>query len=238
MPELKSEHSITITIDGPAGSGKSSTARRVAERLGILHLDTGAMYRAITLKCLRHGIPYRDRGKIAELLKETDIWFTGAPGTMRVWMDGEDVSAAIRSDEVTKNVSDYCAVPLVRAVLVGLQRKMGSGQSVVCEGRDIGTVVFPKAQLKFYMVASEEERAKRRQKDFASMGIHKGVSELIAELRERDRKDSTRDNSPLCKAEDAEEMDTTALTLDQQVAHIVDKARKLMKDPVRGAIVS
>jgi cytidylate kinase len=229
MPELKSEHLIVIAIDGPAGSGKSSTAKRVAESLGFLYLDTGAMYRAITLKCVRQAIPYQDHGKIAELLKDTDISFTGTPETMRVWMDGEDVSVAIRSDEVTKNVSDYCAVPIVRTVLVDLQRKIGIRQSVVCEGRDIGTVVFPKAQLKFYMVASEEERAKRRQKDFAAMGIHKSVSELVAEIRERDRKDSSRENSPLCKAKDAEEIDTTNMTLDQGVRHIVAKAGMLLQ---------
>ena len=197
-------------------------------KLGILHLDTGAMYRAITLKCLRNKILYQDHAKIAALLKDTSISFSGAAPAMRVWMDNEDITEAIRSDDVTKNVSDYCAVPVVRTVLVDLQRKIGSGQSVVCEGRDIGTVVFPKAKLKFYMVASVEERAKRRQKDFAAMGIKKSINELVTEISERDRKDSSRENSPLCKAEDAEEIDTTNISLDQQVKYIVDKARKLI----------
>jgi CMP/dCMP kinase len=224
----QSEKHVVIAIDGPAGSGKSSTATQVAVKLGILHLDTGAMYRAITLKCLRNKIPYQDHAKIATLLKDTSISFSGAAPAMRLWMDNEDVTEAIRSDDVTKNVSDYCAVPNVRTVLVDLQHKIGSGQSLVCEGRDIGTVVFPNADLKFYMVASEEERARRRQRDFAAMGIKKSIDELAAEIRERDRKDSSRENSPLYKAEDAEEIDTTNMSLDQQVKFIVDKARKLI----------
>jgi CMP/dCMP kinase len=225
----QSEKHVVIAIDGPAGSGKSSTAKQVAVKLGILHLDTGAMYRAITLKCLRGKIPYQDHAKIAALVKDTSISFSGAAPAMRVWMDNEDVTEAIRSDDVTKNVSDYCAVPIVRTVLVNLQRKIGSDRSVVCEGRDIGTVVFPGADLKFYMVASEEERARRRQRDFAAMGINKSVDELVAEIRERDGKDSSRPNSPLCKASDAEEIDTTNMSLDQQVKYIVDRARKLVK---------
>lgn len=223
------EKHLVIAIDGPAGSGKSSTAKLVAQRLGILHLDTGAMYRAVTLKCLRRGIPHGDHGAIAELVSNIGISFTGAPAAMRVLMDGEDVTSAIRSDEVTKNVSDYCTVPAVRKVLVDLQRKIGKGGPLVCEGRDIGTVVFPKARLKFFMVASDEERARRRQKDFAAMGIKKSLDELVDEIRARDHKDSSRENSPLCKADDAEEIDTTNMTLDQQVKYIVDKARKLIE---------
>jgi cytidylate kinase len=224
----KPEKYVIIAIDGPAGSGKSSTAKQVAARLRILHLDTGAMYRAITLKCLRGKIPYRDEAKIAALLKDTTISFSGVSPAMHVWMDNEDITDAIRSDDVTKNVSDYCAVPVVRTVLVDLQRKIGSGRSLVCEGRDIGTVVFPEADLKFYMVASVEERARRRQKDFAAMEITKSIADLSAEISERDRKDSSRENSPLCKAVDAEEIDTTNMSLDQQVKFIVDKARKLL----------
>ena len=225
----KPEKYVVIAIDGPAGSGKSSTAKQVAARLRILHLDTGAMYRAITLKCLRGKIPFQNEAKIAALLKDTSISFSGVSLSMRVWMDNEDITEAIRSDEVTKNVSDYCAVPVVRTVLVDLQRKIGSGRSLVCEGRDIGTVVFPNADLKFYMVASEKERARRRQRDFAAMGIKKSVDELAAEIGERDRKDSSRENSPLCKADDAKEIDTTNMTLDQQVQYIVDKARKILQ---------
>jgi CMP/dCMP kinase len=223
MPEKKKN--IVIAIDGPAGSGKSSTAKAVAGALGILHLDTGAMYRAITLKCLRKGIDWRDEAGIGELLKKTEISFAGSPQALRIMLDNEDVTAAIRGDDVTKNVSDYCTVPAVRSVLVELQRKIGRAQSVVCEGRDIGTVVFPDAELKFFLVASAEERARRRKRDFAAMGVDKSIRELVDEIRERDRKDSTRKNSPLKKANGAEEIDTTALTFEQQVRRIVDRAR-------------
>jgi cytidylate kinase len=223
MAEKK--NNIVIAIDGPAGSGKSSTAKAVAGALGILHLDTGAMYRAITLKCLRKGIDRRDEAGIGELLKKTEISFAGSPQALRIMVDGEDVTDAIRGDDVTKNVSDYCTVPAVRRMLVEQQRNIGRAQSVVCEGRDIGTVVFPDAKLKFFLVASAEERARRRQKDFAAMGVIKSIRELATEIRERDRKDSTRKNSPLKKADGAEEIDTTTLTFEQQVRRIVDRAR-------------
>jgi cytidylate kinase len=215
---------MIIAIDGPAGSGKSSTAKLVATKLGILHLDTGAMYRAITLKCLRKGLDWHDEATIADMLKTTDITLSGSSPSMKIRMDKEDVSIAIRSDEVTKNVSDYCTVPAVRRVLVDLQRKIGNSNDTVCEGRDIGTVVFPKAELKFFMVASVEERAKRRQKDFEKIGVTKSIAELVADIETRDHKDSTRENSPLVKAGDAIELDTTHMTLGQQVQFIVDLA--------------
>lgn len=220
---------MIIAIDGPAGSGKSSTARLVAARLGITLLDTGAMYRAVTLKCLRQGIPATDHAALRKVLSATDIRLTGKPPDMRIFMDGEDVSGAIRSDEVTKNVSDYCAPLVVRRQMVKQQRKIAAGRSIVCEGRDIGTVVFPDAECKFFMVASVEERARRRQKDFLEAGVDKSIPELVAEISTRDKKDSTRENSPLSKAFDAEEIDTTAMTLDEQVAYIVTKAKKLMQ---------
>jgi cytidylate kinase len=216
---------MVIAIDGPAGSGKSSTAKLVAQRLGALHLDTGAMYRAVTVKCLREGIAYTDTDALAECVKRTSIAFTGTPPDMKVWMDGEDVTEAVRSDEVTKNVSDYCRPKVVRDELVKLQRRMAESAKVVCEGRDIGTVVFPDAELKFFMAASVEERARRRQKDFEAIGVSKSIEELVGEIKARDTKDSTRDISPLYKADDAEELDTTDMTLKEQVDYIVNKAK-------------
>ena len=220
---------MIIAIDGPAGSGKSSTARLVAARLGITLLDTGAMYRAVTLKCLRQGIPVTDHAALRNVVAETDISFAGTPPDMRIFMDGEDVSGAIRSDEVTKNVSDYCAPLVVRRQMVKQQRKVAAGRSIVCEGRDIGTVVFPDAECKFFMVASVEERARRRQKDFLEAGVDKSIPELVTDISARDKKDSTRENSPLSKASDAEEIDTTAMTLDEQVDRIIKKAAKFMQ---------
>ncbi|MBN1601703.1 MAG: (d)CMP kinase [Chitinispirillaceae bacterium] len=218
---------MIIAIDGPAGSGKSSTAKAVAAHLGITYLDTGAMYRVITLKCLRAGIPVTDEKRLSEVSNGTIIAFTGIPPQVSVWMDGEDVSSAIRSDEVTKNVSDYCAPTVVREALVNQQRRIAEGRSIICEGRDIATVVFPKAELKIYMIASVEERAKRRLEDFKKLGVEKNVEELMREIEIRDQKDSSRKNSPLMKADDAIMLDTTGMTLDQQIEWIVEKARAL-----------
>jgi CMP/dCMP kinase len=223
------KNAMIIAIDGPAGSGKSSTARQVAARLGFMLLDTGAMYRAVTLKCLRRGIPAADHAALEKVVADTNIRFAGNPPDVRIFMDNEDVTDAVRSDEVTKNVSDYCAPLGVRRQMVRLQREASANGPVVCEGRDIGTVVFPGADLKFFMTASVEERAKRRRKDFDAAGVHKSIDELAAEIVARDKKDSTRKNSPLRKAPDAEEIDTTVMTLEEQIVHIVDKAKKTMQ---------
>jgi cytidylate kinase len=220
---------MIIAIDGPAGSGKSSTAKAVAARLGFTFLDTGAMYRAVTLRCLRQGILASDQAALEKAVASMEIGFSGKPPDLRTVMDGEDVTREIRSDEVTKNVSDYCAPAVVRRRMVEQQRAIAAGTSVVCEGRDIGTVVFPKADLKFFMVASVEKRARRRQKDFAVLGISKSIDELVAEISARDRKDSTRANSPLTRAADAEDLDTTAMTLDEQIDYIVKKATALTR---------
>jgi cytidylate kinase len=226
---------MVIAIDGPAGSGKSTTARRVAGELRIVHLDTGAMYRAVTLKGLREGIAPNDERGLERLMARTRIWFSGAPPDTRVWMDGEDVTAAVRADEVTRHVSDYCRPAVVRTALVEQQRAIAAEGPCVCEGRDIGTVVFPKAELKFYIVASVDERARRRQKDFEAMGVDKSLDELVAEIEERDRKDSTRELSPLRKADDAEEIDTTAMTIEEQVDRVVRRARPLVESARTGS---
>ncbi len=219
---------MIIAIDGPAGSGKSSTAKAVAAKLGFTYLDTGAMYRVITLKSLRNSISANDFPALKQLTDSTIITFTGVPPAIKVWMDGEDVTDAIRSDEVTKNVSDYCAPSVVRDSLVDQQRAIAGNTNVVCDGRDIGTVVFRNAELKFFMIASVEARARRRQKDFEKLGVTKSIEELTKELETRDHKDSTRSNSPLCKASDAEEIDTTGLSFDQQVEFIVTKAKAII----------
>jgi cytidylate kinase len=175
------------------------------------------------------GISSQDTEALAKLTSQTVISFTGVPPESHIWMDGEDVSLQIRSDEVTRNVSDYCAPSVVREALVKQQREIGKNNSVVCEGRDIATVVFPDADLKFFMVASVEERARRRQKDFEKLGIHKSIDELKEEISLRDHKDSTRENSPLQKAADAEEIDTTNMTLESQIEYIVNKAAALIQ---------
>lgn len=220
---------MIIAIDGPAGSGKSSTAKQVAKRLGITYLDTGAMYRVITLAALRKNIAHTNHAALASLVAETSIAFTGVPPESNVYLNGEDVSQEIRGSRVTAHVSDYCAPAPVRAALVEQQRAIGRGSSIVCEGRDIGTVVFPDAEVKIFMTASVAERAARRKKDFEKMGIVKTDAELIAEISERDRKDSSREISPLTKASDAVELDTTGMTLDDQIEWIVAYATKKQK---------
>lgn len=218
---------MIVAIDGPAGSGKSSTAKEVAMKLGFVHLDTGAMYRAITLKSLREGVDYKDETTLKKLVDSTTLSFEGTLPNMKVMMDGEDVSTAIRTDEVTKNVSDYCAPMVVREALVEQQRNIGHAKDTVCEGRDMGSVVFPKAELKIYMVASVEARAVRRQKDFEKIGEKKSIEELIADIEMRDHKDSSRENSPLHQPEGSILLDTTDLTFEEQVQSIVDKVKEL-----------
>ncbi len=218
---------MIIAIDGPAGSGKTTTAKLVAKRLGVLHLDTGAMYRCITLKALKSNISYQSNS-LLNLSRETNIEFVLKNGEMRVLMDDEDVSDQIRMPDVTKNVSDYCAVPFVREILVDQQRRIASRQSTVLEGRDIGTVVFPNADLKIFLVAKVETRALRRKKELDLKGINKTVEELIEDIKLRDKKDSEREHSPLRKAEDAIEIDTSNLTIEEQVDIIVKKAQALL----------
>ncbi|MDR2728337.1 MAG: (d)CMP kinase [Chitinispirillales bacterium] len=219
---------MIVAIDGPAGSGKSSTARAAAARLKVAFLDTGAMYRAITLKALRLGIAFTDDDSLERIMPQTVIAFEGAAPDTRIIMDGEDVSAAVRSDDVTKNVSDYCSRDVVRKSLVEQQRLIASKSDLVCEGRDMSTVVFPNAEVKIFMTASVTERARRRQKDFAAMGVDKTIKELEEEIEARDAKDSSRANSPLRKADDAVEMDTTNMTLEEQITFIVDRARQFL----------
>lgn len=228
---------MIIAIDGPAGSGKSTTAKLVAQKLGILHLDTGAMYRCITLKALRLSIPFQDEKKLGEMTKNTDIRFAVKNGAQHVFMDNQDVTDEIRSPQVTAAVSDYCAVPHVRKLLVKQQRKIGKSVSSVLEGRDIGTVVFPKADYKFFLVAGIEERAQRRQKELSAKGISKTIDELKNDIAERDRKDSTRKNSPLKKAPDAIEIDTSRLSISEQVEILISRIKKLAPELIKPQIM-
>lgn len=212
-----------ISIDGPAGSGKSTTARLVAKRLGFIFLDTGAMYRALTLKALRLKIDLENQAELATLIKDTEIKLFENNGWLRIFLDDEDVTKKIRNETVSNNVATLASSPIVRKWMVQLQRKIGNRGNIVAEGRDIGTVVFPNARLKIFLIASIEERAKRRRKDFTGEGASTDLHKIIQALQERDSKDSNRAESPLEKAADAIEIDTTNLTLDQQVDLIVKK---------------
>jgi cytidylate kinase len=218
---------MIIAIDGPAGSGKSTTAKAVAKRLGFVHLDTGAMYRAITLKALTEKVDYKDIPNLKKCVDSAKIEFIGTVPDVKVFLNGKDVSDEIRSSEVTENVSDYCAPTVVREALVAQQREIGKDCDMVCEGRDMSTVVFPNAEIQIYMVASVDARAKRRVINYSKMGVTKTKDELIVELEERDHKDSSRENSPLKKADKAILLDTTNITFSEQVDQIVEMVEKI-----------
>jgi cytidylate kinase len=212
---------LVIVIDGPAGSGKTTTAKSLAQRLGYLYLDTGAMYRALTLKALRSCIDCTDTGTVARLANSTRIQLEPRGERLAVILDGEDVTNAIRSSPVDKAVSSVAMIPEVRRRMVEAQREMARGKSVVAEGRDMGTVVFPDADLKVFLVADIEERARRRWKDVRERGESMSLGEVREELRRRDTVDSKRATAPLCQAPDAVRVDTTSLTIPEQVAEIM-----------------
>ena len=212
---------LVIAIDGPAASGKSTTARLVAERLGFLHVDTGGMYRAMTLKVLRAGIDPADTQAVGILAGGTSIEIDTRDGRQAILLDGTDVSDAIRTPEVTRAVSQVSAVRPVRELMVREQRRLAAGGGVVLEGRDIGSVVLPGADVKIFLVADALERARRRRRELLASGVDIPEAELEAEIRERDRKDSSRELSPLRKADGAVEVDTSALTVEEQVDRIL-----------------
>ena len=219
---------MIIAIDGPAATGKSTTAKALAERLGFTYLDTGAMYRAITLLILQKKVQIGENFALISLLKKFDLKIQQHEKQILVILNGEDVSNEIRRLDVTKYVSEVSALPAVRKSLVKIQRKIAKDQNCVVEGRDIGTIVFPDAEVKFYVVADYDVRAKRRLLDFKKLGEEKSIDELIEELKNRDKYDSEREHSPLLKANDAIEVDTTNLTIEEQVNFMFKKV-KLIK---------
>ena len=213
---------LTITLDGPAGAGKSTVAKGLAKKLGISYLDTGAMYRALTLKGLRAGIDLADEDSLAALAAKTCIDFKEMPdGALNVTLDGVDVSKEIRSIKVTNNTFYAAAAPKVRKILVARQRQIGAKRSLVGDGRDLGTVVFPKADHKFYIDADVEERVQRRLKELKAAGKAVDAAKLRADMKERDRKDLSRSVGPLKKAKDAIIIDSTGLTVDGTVNKIM-----------------
>ncbi len=210
---------LIIAIDGPAGSGKSTVAKLIANKLGLLYIDTGAMYRALTLKAMRGGINMADAPALVNLAKTTRIELKDKD-SLHVFLDGEDVSVPIRTPEVTNNVKHIAGTPGVRQEMVKLQRAMGEKYGGVLEGRDIGTVVFPDAEYKFYLDASPEERAKRRQKDLIGLGAAEDVEKIKKDIIERDASDINRKVGALKQASDAVYIDTTNLSIDGVVRSI------------------
>lgn len=220
---------LVITVDGPAGSGKSTTARLVAGRLGYVYLDTGAMYRAMTLKALRTGIDINDAARLAAQAQDTEITVQPEPAGTRIILDGEDVTDRLRELDVTENSSAVSAVGGVRARMVELQRRIGSDGAIVAEGRDIGSVVFPNADVKIYLDADIKCRARRRQKELKARGRQVALEKLEQDIRARDAYDSGREHSPLVVPEGAVIVDTTDLTIDEQVERVLEEAWKAME---------
>ncbi len=216
---------IIIAIDGPAGSGKSTTARLVAQKLGYIYIDTGAMYRAITLAFLKSGLEFNEKN-ICKLIEKITISLNYTPQGQITLLNGEDVTEAIRTNEVTNLVSPVSAIHCVRNKMVSQQQMMGKNGGVVMDGRDIGTVVFPNAQLKIFLIASIETRAKRRQLELLQKGVNLTYDQIKKQIIERDIYDSTREISPLKKADDAIEIDTTNLTIQEQTNLIISLAQK------------
>ncbi|MFZ1288588.1 MAG: (d)CMP kinase [Melioribacteraceae bacterium] len=215
---------IIIAIDGPAASGKSSVAKKLADKLGFLYVDTGAMYRAITFYAQENNIE-ENENRIIDAVKKIDLVLKYSNGLTSVFIDGNDVTEKIRTPKVNSKVSDVSKIKEVRTELVKLQRKFGENNNLVVEGRDTTTVVFPNADVKIYLTAEPKERAKRRFIEFKEKGIEISQEDVEKSLLNRDSIDSTRAVSPLTKAEDAVEIDTTNLTIDQEIEKIVEKIR-------------
>ncbi|MBN1479400.1 (d)CMP kinase [candidate division KSB1 bacterium] len=223
---LATTNKIIIAIDGPAGSGKSSTATRVAEVLDYLFLDTGAMYRAVTFLVLRDGGDPCDLMASSVAAQHADIQFQRDKHGQHVFLNGQDVTQVIRKPLVTNNIAPVAANPAVREILVEKQRDIGKNGGIVAEGRDIGTVVFTHAELKIFMVASMQERARRRAEELREQGIPVDFERLVREIKLRDKSDSTRQHGALRKAPDALLLDTSNMTIEEQVAFIVREAQK------------
>ncbi len=213
---------LIVAIDGPAGAGKSTAARLLAARLGYALLDTGAIYRTMALRARQSGIAWEDGPAVAALADGLELSFRLDGQVNRVLANGEDVTAAIRTPEISDGASRVSALPEVRAALLGLQRRIGAAGGVVVEGRDIGTVVFPQAEAKFFLTASADERARRRVAELAAAGRPADLAQTKAEILARDERDSSRATAPLRRADDAVEIDSSALGAQQVVERMAE----------------
>ena len=210
---------LVIAVDGPAGAGKSTIAKIIAKDLNINYIDTGAMYRAITYKCLSNNIDINNEEAVKEIAKQTEIDFKDN----KIYLDGKIVNDEIRTIEVSNNVSNVAKIKEVRYLMVDVQREIGKRNSVILDGRDIGSYVFTNADYKFFLVATPEERGKRRHKELTEKGYEVSLEEIISDIIRRDEIDSNREFAPLVKAEDAIEIDTTGKGIEQVVQSVIEK---------------
>jgi cytidylate kinase len=215
-----------VAIDGPAGSGKGTIAKLLGERLNLTNIDTGAMYRCIALQMLRNNIGLNEEEKIKDILDNADIVLKSEESEYKVYLNGEDVSLAIRSEEVSNFVSPMSKLQIIRDKLIDLQRKTAENADIVMEGRDIGTNVFPNADVKIYLDATPEERARRRVKQNMEKGLESDYNTVLEDIKARDYRDSTREIAPLKQAEDAIYLDSTNLTIEE----VVEKAIEIINN--------
>lgn len=220
---------IQIALDGPAGAGKSTIAKQLAAHLDYVYIDTGAMYRAVTLAALEQGIDLEDGQRLGELMTSLEIRLTPGENGQRVFIGEREVTESIRSSEVTNNVSFVAKHAQVRSALVEMQRRLAESGGIVMDGRDIGTVVLPDAELKVFMTATVEERASRRHRENVSRGMDSDLEALQAEIALRDKRDSEREVSPLRQADDAIYLDTTVMSIDQVVLRLTELAEGVLK---------
>ena len=212
------EDHFSVAIDGPSGAGKSTIARAAAKRFGFLYVDTGAIYRTVGLAAERHGVSFGDEQTVEALLPEITVGLGyGENGEQRSYLNGEDVSGFIRTPEISNRASDVSAMPCVRAYLLDLQRSMAASNNVIMDGRDIGTVVLPGADLKIFLTASAEARAMRRCKELRESGLQVSLEDVLREIEERDEHDMSRAAAPLKCARDAIKLDTSVLTLEESI---------------------
>ncbi|GAB6108889.1 (d)CMP kinase [Fusibacter bizertensis] len=216
---------LQIAIDGPAGSGKSTVAKEISKQLGITYLDTGAMYRAVTLEALNHSVDLQNPDALKKIVDQMTLNMT----ITKIFVNNVDVSEAIRTPEVSRNVSVVAMDAYVRAEMVKIQQKIALGQAVIMDGRDIGTTVLPNATYKFFLIADPIERAKRRRLELQAKGFEASLDDLVKEIIKRDELDSNREISPLKKADDAIEIDTTSHTIDEVATMILDYVKGLRK---------
>lgn len=214
---------LVIAIDGPAGAGKSTISKLIAKNLGINYIDTGAMYRAITYKCIKEDIDVNDIQRVVDLCSRTDVDFVDN----YIYLDGQRLNEEIRTLQVSSRVSDVAKIPQVREFLLEKQIEIGKRSDVILDGRDVGTHIFPDAKYKFFLNASAQERGRRRYQELIDKGQSVVLEEIIEDIKKRDYIDSTREVAPLVKADDAIEVDTTSMTIDQVVTYISDMVRRI-----------